>query len=273
MIRESHELAGHLRCSNNESRLRIWSGCSTPAPSRACRNGNFSNGLRPAATSSPSRRSSPGWGRWSWALAGGCWRILPTWTTPSRRHSSSSCGGPGRSARRTPSVHGCTAWPSASPRGPGATPPGAAGASSSASRSSRSRRSPSSRDPEIGRILDEEINRLPSKYRAPIVLCYLEGRTHEEAARQLSWPVGSVKGRLARARSLLESRLTRRGVASSAGALGLALAAGSSCRGGRPRPRCSKPPAGPRPSSRPGNSRVSSCPPPSPDCSKESFPP
>jgi RNA polymerase sigma factor (sigma-70 family) len=82
-------------------------------------------------------------------------------------------------------------------------------------------------DPDVRQILDEEIHRLPYRYKAPVVLCYLEGLTHEEAARQLSWPVGSVKGRLARARSLLESRLTRRGVASSAGAVGLALVSGN----------------------------------------------
>jgi RNA polymerase sigma factor (sigma-70 family) len=71
-------------------------------------------------------------------------------------------------------------------------------------------------DPELGQILDEEINRLPTKYRSPIVLCYLEGITHEEAARQLQWPLGTVKGRLSRARTLLESRLSRRGVACGA---------------------------------------------------------
>lgn len=96
--------------------------------------------------------------------------------------------------------------------------------------------SPVKRDPEIGRILDEEINRLPPKYKAPIVLCYLEGRTHEEAARQLCWPVGSVKGRLARARSLLASRLTRRGVASSAGALSLVLFPGTRSEAAVPAP-------------------------------------
>jgi RNA polymerase sigma factor (sigma-70 family) len=80
---------------------------------------------------------------------------------------------------------------------------------------------------ELRHILDEEINRLPLKYRAPIVLCYLEDHTHEEAARQLNWPIGTVKGRLSRARALLESRLTRRGVACSAGLVCLAQTADS----------------------------------------------
>jgi RNA polymerase sigma factor (sigma-70 family) len=90
--------------------------------------------------------------------------------------------------------------------------------------------------PEIRRILDDEIDRLPHKYRAPIIMCYLEGRTHEEAARLLGWPIGSVKGRLARARSLLESRLSRRGLASSAGALVAAMASATGAEAAVPAP-------------------------------------
>ena len=67
--------------------------------------------------------------------------------------------------------------------------------------------------PELVPEVQEEVNRLPEKYRAPIVLCYFEGLTHEEAAAQLHVPLGTVKVRLARARARLRGPLTRRGLA------------------------------------------------------------
>ncbi len=69
---------------------------------------------------------------------------------------------------------------------------------------------------ELFAVLDEELLHLPNHYRLPMVLCYLEGRTSDDAARQLGWSVRTLKRRLEQARARLRARLTRRGLAPAA---------------------------------------------------------
>jgi RNA polymerase sigma factor (sigma-70 family) len=77
---------------------------------------------------------------------------------------------------------------------------------------------------ELHGILDEELSKLPDKYRAPIILCDLEGRSRKEAARQLHLLEGTLSSRLATARKALARRLARRGLGQSAGVVAAALA-------------------------------------------------
>lgn len=65
---------------------------------------------------------------------------------------------------------------------------------------------------DLAHALDAELDKLPGKYRTPIILCQLQGQTREETARQLGWPLGSVAGRLARGKKLLQERLIKRGI-------------------------------------------------------------
>jgi len=74
-------------------------------------------------------------------------------------------------------------------------------------------------------ILDAELEKLPARYRASIVLCDLEGKSRQEAARQLGLSEGTLSSRLARGRDLLRLRLHRRGLTLPAAALAAALAA------------------------------------------------
>ncbi len=79
---------------------------------------------------------------------------------------------------------------------------------------------------ELHAILHEELHRLPEKYRAPLVLCYLEGLTQEEAGRRLGWSKGATRGRLDRGRERLRMRLAQRGVELTA-VLGMASVGGA----------------------------------------------
>ncbi|MCI0457901.1 MAG: sigma-70 family RNA polymerase sigma factor [Gemmataceae bacterium] len=73
-------------------------------------------------------------------------------------------------------------------------------------------------------VLDEEIQRLPQRYRSAVVLCYLQGKTNEEAARELGCPPGTLSVRLMRARERLRARLIRRGLTPCVGLLAADLA-------------------------------------------------
>src|SRR4029077_1008706 len=74
--------------------------------------------------------------------------------------------------------------------------------------------------------LDNELMALAEKYRTPIVLCDLEGKTIKEASRQLGWPQGTVATRLTRGRALLAKRLREQGLILSTGALTAVLSSG-----------------------------------------------
>ncbi len=80
---------------------------------------------------------------------------------------------------------------------------------------------------ELAAVVHDELARLPDRYRLPVVLCDLEGQSHADAAKSLGWPIGSVSGRLSRARDILRDRLTRRGFAAPAAVLVATAAPGS----------------------------------------------
>ena len=84
-------------------------------------------------------------------------------------------------------------------------------------------------------VLDEEIGRLPDRYRAPLVLCYYQGRSQHDAAEELGISYATIRRRLDRARETLRSRLTRRGCSiAPAGVVGLLAASSAQAAGSAP---------------------------------------
>jgi RNA polymerase sigma factor (sigma-70 family) len=83
-------------------------------------------------------------------------------------------------------------------------------------------------DLELRQLLDQELDRLPEKYRQAIVLCDLEGRSRKEVATQLGIPEGTLSSRLAAGRKRLADRLVKRGLAVCATSLASALASQAS---------------------------------------------
>ncbi len=74
---------------------------------------------------------------------------------------------------------------------------------------------------ELRAVVGEEVDALPAKYRCPVELCHLQGMTYDQAARQLNWPVATVKNRLRKGRLRLRAKLARRGLAPGVVAAGL----------------------------------------------------
>src|SRR5262249_42485711 len=86
---------------------------------------------------------------------------------------------------------------------------------------------PSSLPHDLSALVDEELHRLPPKYRAPLLLCYAKGRAREEAARELGWSRRTLQRRLEHGLEMLRHRLVRRGVTLSAALLVAALSQSS----------------------------------------------
>ncbi len=79
---------------------------------------------------------------------------------------------------------------------------------------------------ELRSALDAELEQMPDRWRLPLILCYLEGRTQDEAARQLGWSTSKLRRHLDRGRAALRQRLARRGITAPAALAGLLLSEG-----------------------------------------------
>ncbi len=162
------------------------------------------------------RRSSTGTVRWCSGYAGGCSATRATLKTPFRRHSWYLCVPGGRSGIGALFRHGFTAWRFESRGTARAQTLRRANYEVAVVGLDVATKPDANEMLKVGPVLDHELSRLPEKYRAPLVLCYLEGRTHDQAAEALRCPVGTVRSRLARGRDLLKKRLTRGGYSPTA---------------------------------------------------------
>ena len=177
-------------------------------PTRSCWSVSSARGNRP-----PLQRWWRGTVLASWASAGACCATNTPPRTPSRTSSSCWRARPARSANGRCWPAGCTGPPAASRSTPAPTPLRRRGREALV----EAGRSPD--DPaveaaarELSAVLDEEVGRLPERYRSPIIHCHVEGRTREEAARRLGCSPRTLQRRLERGRALLRARLVRRGV-------------------------------------------------------------
>ena len=149
------------------------------------------------------------------ALPAACSATTTTPTTPSRRRSSSWPAARRPSAIATAWPHGWAAWPGGSPCGPGTRRRGAP-PSSGGSAVDDAKAAPAAVDLvglEAASLVRAEVDRLPEADRLLLQLTYWQGKTYEEAAALLSWPIGTVRSRLSRVRERLRGRLARLGLA------------------------------------------------------------
>ena len=164
----------------------LWTSGTLSGLSDAQLLGRFAGG---GGRRRPSRPSASWWigtGRWCWGSAARSSGAPTTRTTPSRRRSWSWCGRPVRSGWATRSPPGSTAWPTGRRIGRGRPRRDTGPPTSSRWRQPPRPAPDGSFELDVRPLLHEELARLPGKYREPIVLCHLEGKSHEEAARLLS---------------------------------------------------------------------------------------
>ncbi len=207
-------------------------GRSAPFPTASC-----SSGSRPGLAKGANWHLRPwlsGMAGSSSAFAGRFWEMSTRRPTPFRRHFSPWHTRRPRSRRAIQWHRGCTRQQSAQPATIERSRGGVMPTNAPAAAARTERIEPAEPQDGLERLIHQEIERLPARYKTTIVLCDLEGCTHEQAARHLGCAVGTIKSRLAQGRSKLQGRLLRRGIAPLAG---IVTAASAGAGGGFDRAR------------------------------------